>query len=280
MSVINGCSVAVDTESTVSDWLIDYDAESTPIAATNTQLGLFPVCGVYDWIGSYSFSGHTPAGTSPAVLFPGYTKTFTGSVDGRHGVEGSAIGKSLTISANPGEGVPINTEVEFDGNGLLSVGGAVATDATKPQWFCPDVAKIQIDGYTWADVDDIVAWKLKLTAANTPYVSTGTSKRRQRIRGPFGGVAQVNVFTDDPTPFPEVGDYVGVRFFVTATLYWEVLYMRLRRLSSNPTHPAKKNEPVTWTLLFEFSSFDGVSGNPTVGHIKTPAGVTVWPYPA
>lgn len=282
MTVINGCNVAVDTESTVAQWAIAYERESSPVSAMNTNLGILPVCGVKDWLGSYLLSGHTPAGASPAVFFPGYTKTFTGSTEGTKGVTGSAIGKSITISANPGRGMPIMTEVEFEGNGALTVGAAVAVDTTDPQWFCSDLAKVEMYTFEWGHdlAADIESWKLRFTAANTPYVSTGTSQRRQRIRGPFSGDASIVVLTDDPSDFPAVGTYKQLRFYVADGLYWEVSYMRMRRLISQPTHPAAKNDPVAWTLEFEFSCNDGVASGPTEGEVNTPASVKVWPYPA
>jgi hypothetical protein len=281
MTVINGCNVAVDTESTVAQWAIAYERESAPVSASNTDLGVLPVCGVKDWMGNYLLSGHTPAGATPAVFFPGYTKTFTGSVDGTQGVTGSAIGKSIAIHANPGQGTPIMTQVEFEGNGELTVGGAVAVDSTEPQWFCPGWAKVQLFTFEWADLaDDIQSWVLRFTAANTPYVSTGTSQGRRRIRGPFSGDASVVVLTDDPTNFPTVGSYYKLRFFVAEELYWEVLYMRMRRLLSQPTHPSARNEPVAWTLEFEFSCNDGVVAEPVMGEVNTPDSTKVWPYPA
>jgi hypothetical protein len=281
MTVINGCNVAVDTESTVAQWAIAYERESLPVSASNTNLGILPVCGVKDWLGSYIFSGHTPAGDSPLIFFPGYTKTFTGSVDGTHGVTGSAIGKSITISANPGKGEPIMTEVEFEGNGELTVGGAVAVDSTEPQWFCSDLANVKIWTFEWADLaTDIQSWRLRFTAANTPYVSTATSQGRRRIRGPFSGDASIVVLTDDPTDFPAVGTYQKLQFYVADGLYWEVGYMRMRRLLGQPTHPAAKNEPIAWTLEFEFSCNDGVVAEPTEGEVNTPGSVKVWPYPA
>lgn len=268
--MISGITAAIklgaSVESTVRGWQIRERNDQPYFAATNTAGAANSIEGNTDWKGSYLQYGHTP------LVFPGDTFAFIGSVDGTNGVSGNAICERLTITCHGERGAVIGSTVEFAANGALTWGAAAAAD-TSAQTALTSIARVlKMDG---VDVPQLRLWRLDFQARNRPGVHTGTVTAGQTERTPGNLFVSwvYQLYVDDPaTQLPAKNSTSLMRFYVTATTYWELKWGRVQAIGpygGNVEGARNVGAMVSGIMASEITGVDG--------QIVNPGGVTKWP---
>ena len=161
MTVISGIDMAVNGASTARTFQIrEFGQPRRGYSASGFAKGTGRSKAPVGFSGWYLGYGHTPA------VFPGAAFTFTGSVDGALGVTGAAICTANIIRASIEQGGPIEYMVRFFGDGALTKGAAVGTDATVPAPGDGTDTSIEFAGSTVGCVRD---WVLEMSCKPRPY---------------------------------------------------------------------------------------------------------------
>ena len=272
MSVISGIGGAVNGQSTVRTWTVTSLADIQAIIASGSKQGTVLVAGNTDWNGNFTAYGDTPA------VMPNEGFTFTGSVDGTKGVTGTAIVDSVEIVIDVETGAVIAYTVNFSGNGVLTLGAAVATDTSKP---CPATSigtKVELGtlAAVFTEIDDVRTVTITITADNQSYVSSATAGGTKRVAGNISASISITVFEGDPANLPAANDEGILRLFVNASEFWEFKFIRFAD-ASDVGVDVEAGAVVGATLNAQWSAFAEVSSVCTEGSIKKPDASTYWP---
>lgn len=267
MAVISGVNLGIQAgaavESAVSEWKI-FDRDMPPrYAASNTKDGWARDGGNTDWRGFLTGYGHTP------LLFPADTFSLIGSVDGTNGVTGSAICDRVIITADILRGQKVAYRVDFSADGALSYGAAAADDTSNVTAVTSVGRTVWLDG---TPEDQVAFWRLIFTADNLPYNHSGTAGDTERTPGPIDVAWFYQRFIGNPSELPTKGTFPVMRFYVTASSYWELTWGRIDGIEP---FGARKETPenVGATIRGTWSGYVGTSE----GTIKDPADSTRWP---
>jgi len=262
MTVISGINAHVDGISTLRSWKIRASNLAVPGAASDAPGAVQRIAGNKDWRGVYLAYGHTP------VPWPGSAFSFAGDVDDNYGVSGTAIVDKITIECPVEEAKRIEQVVEFSANGGLDRGAAAATAGSSPSIVSAISRKVSLDG---VDVTDVRGWKLVLTARNKPYASSDTAGQIMRTAGNIDGQYEYKVYEDNPSDLPTEGEVKIVRFYVTATTYWELKWGIMEEID-DWGGDLEGAENVGASIRGSYNAFYGTIS----GSIKNPAGETKW----
>ncbi len=263
MGVISGISGLVDGRSAVREWKIREIQRSAAWVDSITRAGVARACGIKDWRGYFLGTGHTP------VTFPGQTLTFTGSVDGTLGVSGPAICDRIVVTWDIETGEVITYRVDFSGNGTFSKGAAAATDTATPVFKCSTGMYVAIDGSRQTDIRYM---RLVIIAANRPYVSSDTAGQVNRTPGNIDAACTYRLYQDTPANLSALATPGILRFYVTASTYWELKWMVLEEIDDYGAD-REGAENVGATIKGAFSAYVGT----TVGTIISPSTTQKWP---
>lgn len=277
MSVISGIHGAIDGIPAVLNWRINSTNDLQSFVSSNTKGGTGRIAGNGDWSGSYQRQGHTPA------TMPGSTFTLTGSIDGAIGVSGLAIVDSVEITIDIEGAKVISHTVNFSSAGALTRGAAVPAAETA---VCPissigckvavSTALAAAAGATFADVTDVRTITITLSANNQAYNSSSTAGATGRVRGNFDATFNYTVYTSDLSTLPTEGSIRVIRFYVTATTYWQFEW-GVFGAPADVEVDIEGAKPIGATISGGMTAVATISGTCTYGTLKTPAGVTVWP---
>ena len=278
MAVISGKAGVVNGASTIGRWQIEtHGAELPSHPASGSTYVLSALEGNTDWKGHYYAYGHTPAS------MPGDALTFIGSLDGSLGVTGTAIVDAVQIDINVESGEPIAHVVQFSSNGTLALGSAAATDSSSPTIFSPKSRKVAIataanpiSVQSWTDVTEIKRMRLVFGAKNPRYVNAATAGVFKRVAGNIFAAANYVAHTSSPAGIPLPNAIKGLRFYVTATTYWEMdwgIVENVRDLGVD----RETADPVFYSIDWRFQAFTDFSGTPLQGKIVKPAVTNWWP---
>lgn len=274
MSALSGKAGAVDGAAIVRNWNIGETADTQAYVASNTQCGTGRLPGNVDWAGAYDAYGHTPAN------MPGESFVFTGSVDGTNGATGTARVDSVVITCDIAAGGILSHVVNFSANGALTLGAAVAADATAlipPSAIgCKVALDTAIDTPSYVDETDVLNWTLTISAANVAYVSSSTAGQTKRNEGNIDATMSWAVLEGDPANLPAKNSIAGIRLFVDATTYWEILWGMFTDISDIQVD-IETAAMVGATNNAAMNGIVSVSATDTIGSIKTPAAATFWP---
>lgn len=267
MGVISGLQAAVKVastvESTTAGWQVRDLSRAARYRASNTEGAETSAAGNRDWSGWYRNYGYTP------LLFPGDEFTFYGSIDGENGCSGSAIAQRFTLQIPAEAGGNVGYRVDFASQGALSYGPAVAVDTSA-------VNAVNAAGRkaNWADVDvgETSYMQLTLGAYNRPFAGSSVPGIVRRAAGAIHGQFLFQAYTNDPTLIPAVGSTGVLRFYVTASAYWELKWCRVEIMDDfGADHEGQR--PVGYSVGGSFACRLGSE----MGHVLDPAGETRWP---
>ena len=273
MAVRWGDEAVVNGATSVRQWMVDYQEEDNPYAATNTRGGTDRHCGIVDWTGAYGAYGGTP------IVFPGEALAFAGEAALDKGCKGTAITERIQIVWNHAKNDYVAHVVHFAGNGDLTLGGigSALSDNTVPTGlYCSGDTQIKIDGVAFSDVQgamlDIRATHGKPPGqiGNLPYATGGKTRR---IKGRIDWVAYVDVLSDpDFSLLPQPKQIVEFQAYTNATQYWDMHYGRIQRLENL----GADTEGTGLIQVRIHIAMKGVYGS-VYGSITTPAEVVKWP---
>lgn len=216
MGVLSGIFGAVDTIHTVRNWSVDSSADLQELVASNTKGMPIRLEGNEDWSGSFSCFGDVP------VKMPGDSFLFTGSVDGENGCYGQAVVDSVEVSVDIEAGAPISHDVSFSGDGILTLGAAIADDTTVPEGVPSIGCKVLLGTVAavpaWTELDNVRTIGLSFESANQAYVSSSTAGKTRRLIGNLNASVSVSLYEGDPTKIIVPNTLRGLRLF-TNKLY-------------------------------------------------------------
>lgn len=275
MTVIAGLLAAVrkgaSTESTTAGWKIRDLSRSAHCPASNTLGGDQTTAGNSDWMGQYRNYGHTP------IVFPGDTFTFLGIIKNPAGgalsATGDAICERITLHIPGEQGGNIQYQVELASNGALTYGADTITDSSA-------VAAVNAAGRkaSWGgadaevDVSETRLMRLVMGTHNRPYTGSGVPGVMRRVQGVTYAQWLYQCYTDSAVTIPTRGSTGILRFYVTATAYWELKWVRVELIDDFGAEiEGRKN--VGYTVAGSWLSRLGAE----TGYIKDPSGVNKWP---
>ena len=275
MTVIAGLQATVrkgaSTESTTAGWKVRDLSQSAHCPASNTLGGDQTTAGNSDWFGFYRNYGHTP------IVFPGDTFAFLGSIKkpagGAISASGDAICQRLTLHVPGEQGGNIQYQVELAGNGALTYGADSLTDSS-------NVAAVNAAGRkaSWGgadaevDVPETRLMRLAFGTRNRPYAGSGLPGVMRRVESITYAQWVYQCYTDDATLIPVRGSTGILRFYVTATTYWELKWVRVELIDEFGAEiEGQKN--VGYTVAGSWLARLGTE----TGYIKDPSGVNRWP---
>lgn len=264
MSVISGINCIVDGVPSMSAWKVRMLNMPPEFSSSDIPGAMGRALGNTDWRGIYRQYGHTPE------HFPGDSIAFKGNVDANYGVSATGIIDKMTITCPIEPGGLIDSVVEFSNNDAAGLvpGAASGTKGATPTIFSAITRKINWSG------SDVRArnWRLVLSARNRPYVDTDTAGFVMRTPGNLDAQFQYGHYQDNASSLPGEGEIAVIRFYVTATLYWELTWGIIERVDDwGADHEGAEN--VFANIFGSWTAQDGTS----IGSMKNPAGATKWP---
>lgn len=268
MAVISGINCEVDGVSSLAAWKIDSRDLGPEFATSDAPGAMGRAAGNKDWRGLYKAYGYTPL----AAHLPGKTISFAGDTDASYGVSASAIVDRVTVTCPVEEGGLLSTLVEFSNNDAsgLAFGAAGATVGATPAIVSAITRKVNWDN---SDVS-VRGWKLVLTCRNKPYVDTDTAGYVMRTTGNMDATFEWGAYQDQPASLPAAGDIAIAKFYVTATLFWQLSWGIIKRIPNyEADHESAEN--VAGLVQGAWTSQDGTS----IGTIITPSTAVHWPVP-
>jgi hypothetical protein len=278
MGVLSGRGGVVNGASTIGRWQLEtMGAELPSHPASGATFALSALEGNTDWKGHYYAYGHTPAS------MPGDALAFVGSLNGLVGVSGTAIVEAVQIDVNVESGEPIAHVVQFASNGTLTLGNASATDTSSPTIFTPKsrlvasaAAANPISGQSWGNITQIKRMRLVFGAKNPRYVNAATAGIYKRVTGNIFAAANYVAHTDTPSEIPTPNSIKGLRFYVTASTYWEMdwgIVENVRELGAD----RETAEAVAYSVDWRWQAYTVISSTARQGKITKPDTTDWWP---
>lgn len=264
-NTITGAGGVVNGIAAIEDWALDVTQEVQEYFASSTDGAPGKVPGNDDWKGRFNALGFLPAS------LPGTALSFVGSIDGSVGASGPTLVASNRIAWDIKAGTLITHLTEFEANGALAKGAAVASDVTIPDPASSKGTKLDFGGTVQ---DNVQTMELVITSENMPYVDSGTDGDTFRKPGNLNLTASYVAGFSDYDQLPDEGDIVLAKMYCTATLFWEIKWLIVQEITNVVISP-KTNEIVAATINLGFTGFSGGAK----GYIKTPEAVpvTFWP---
>jgi hypothetical protein len=285
MGVHSGKFGVVDGVATVKNWSISDEQDSVRFVASNTAFGTGTNRGKESWNGSFQcFKAVPDAMPGDLITFAGYTAP-NDNVSG-NGVryDGSAMVKQVQVNWNWGTAELLHSQVDFDGHlALVPTVGAQLLDADPALVKGPQCAviKYSADLTTWTELPNLLTAQLTITSALKPYANSTTVVTDSGVcrlwTGQSAGPLDIQVAITQQDNLRSVfkkGDQLGLRLFVNATEYYELVYARVKNFTGISVN-VDTGEIIQQTINFDMDAIKAADG--TLGHFKLPDTTTWWP---
>jgi hypothetical protein len=267
---IYGKNMTVDGENSVERFTIDWLEGIPPWIASNTSGGVSRGRGNRDWMGSYILLGHTP------TRFPNDSFTFKAWPEnvGSVAVSGTARATKLTIDWDIENGDYIRSQIDFKANGALSKSQAVGSDdSSTPGHLSSKGMYVKVNDATQ---NQIGRMHLELDSETNMIATVDSTSNGETVRtqGDINGRGWWRINSQDPADWPELASPGIVDWYVTATTYWRVKWMRITgiREFGVDRRANRQKRPVGAVVYVEFAANNGT----TAGEIINPALATKW----
>ena len=268
----------VDGIHTIRNWNINDSASANKFNASNTKGAVGRTAGNIDWTGGYSSYGHTP------VKMPGDEFNFLGAIDDEvdNGVQGDCIVESTEIVVDIASGKSIEHNVEFAAKGVLDLeaDASAVVDNVVPDVPPSIGCKLHINKNlvtpSWEELIYVTTMRLRFSRENPQFANSGTAGVINRSRGNLDCMLSADFQNNKFGELPAKNTFIGLRMYVTATTYWEILWGIVENLT-NMSCPVEDAGIVGGTINLGFSGYTRVGSTPTEGSIKKPGGATYWP---
>ncbi len=274
---IGGATLGVEA---MRSWTVDYDEDAAKAIASNTQGTEIVLPGNTQWGGNYSAYGDTPPHMPGDAITP-----FKGSHDGSLGVFGNAKSEKITLAVDIASGGIIGFVTDFIGDGALTIGASVASDASDaaPPTVIGTKLKLAVasGSMTYAELADVgigvITLVLERPVATYIDSSTGGTRKTTSDIGNLTGSLTFTVNYGDASDLPILGEEYGAQIFVNATEFWHVDFLRVVKVSPiMANREANPPEILNATIEMAFSGFVTISGTTYNGQIINPALGSYW----
>lgn len=276
MGVISGYGGATDAGGSVGQWRAQHSADIQEVINSATKGAAMVLDGNKDWSGSFEQDLGQPS------LMPGETsEPIKLSIDGSIGLAGNIITDQIQLEVDIEGGAPIKCTTNFSGNGALTIGAAVAADATSPDPPSSVERALHLAAVaaapSYAALTDVRKVTLTLQTDNQAYVSSSTAGANKRVKGNLKGTISIAVYASDLSTLPAPNTAKGVKIYVTATEFWLVEWVKFGDLTDILIN-RRTNEPVGATLNGQFSAYHTDGSAIKEGQIVLPDTTAYWPF--
>lgn len=270
--IIGGDLAMVNGETRVKNWQIGSKSRNLQ-EVYDSSTGGAPVVldGNDDWSGSFQCNGATPS------VMPGEEFTFTGTIDGTNGATGTARVSSVELTVDRSTQGVIGFTVNFERNGALTLGAAAVSDdvtTSAPPSGADASLWVTDDNVTWTEVSNFRTATLSISADLQAYADSSTEGGIERLDGNKSARLSFQVHCDTFADLPSFGTYRGYRIYVTATTFWQILWILQGELSGLEVSRENPEQPVGATVNGTWSIYDDAD---VQGHILQPGGTQWWP---
>ena len=200
--IASGRYGAVDGISQLQNWNLDVQMTDNAQANSFTRAAKTRDANVQDWTGGATYLGSTFPAMS-GFVFTGYTAPANGVYGGVGKIyTGHALWNSVSINGDASSGGRVNTQVQFGGDGALTVANGTVTDTIAP-------VKLMAHNCVVKFNNQILRWKvfsLNITNEVQQLVDSGTGGWNARYEGILDFTGSVTQASDvNITPNGTVG---------------------------------------------------------------------------
>jgi len=274
MPLLSGLLAAIDGVSNVGLWEIALKASQAEFVNSATGGGTGRLAGNVDWNGHYQADGSIP------VKMPGQVFAFVGSADGSLGVAGDALVDDVEINWDVEGAKNIEHTVNFSANGPLTFGeaGAVDESLSDPQSSvgCKVTLGTLAAEPVFTELLDVRKIKLKISAKNSPYVSSSTAGQTKRVPGPIDADVSIDVYCEDLADLPAVNSLAALRMYVSATAYWQLDWVIFGEHTGIQAD-RRSGKLVGATINAKLAGLATIGSTRTQGRIILPSTSVWWP---
>ena len=190
--IASGRYGAVNSISQLQNWNLEWTMTDDAQANSYTRAGKMRDEGIQDWTGGGTWLGSSLP-SMDGFNFTGYTAPANGTY-GTAGTtySGRAIWNSISINADVSSGGRVNVQMQFGGDGALTVGNSAVTDVANPAILLAKDCVVKFG-------DDTLRWKsfsLNITNDVQTLVDSGTNGWTARYSGILDFTGSVTQATD------------------------------------------------------------------------------------
>lgn len=268
MGAHSGRFGVVNNQHSIRNWQVSETSATKPYVASNTKGGRGRKRGTRDWSGSFTQYGIIPS------LKPGQKFTFAGytapddDTFGSNGktYSGPAIVESIALTVNWQSADPVQSVINFAGDGALTLGTGLYSDDTEPDVATPEDirAGYLIVGGSGSDSEDAVdlcltQFTLNLLTNNVTSVNSCTAGQTQRKTGPFDWNASLQM-EEDGRPDFDIDDDVELWLFLNDAMAWHLKWGLVKEFT-NLNVDRETGAIISQTVNIEMNGFsDGEAG--------------------
>lgn len=264
----------------ITGWGVNLTGQSAEVKCSGAKQGVIRLPGGKDWTGRYGAIGPTPA------VWPGDLVQFAGSiagVDGK-GVIGDVLIDSVEITWDCEGSKDISHNVNFSGDGAMTIGDSVTPDDTTvpapvSSTGCTLTAAPAAAVLTYAAIAEIRTMTLTVSRANVSGRSSGGSGWSNRGRGHLDARLTASVYIDETDGWgllPTQHTFYALKAGAGGATFWLLKWMELLDISGMDVDVAS-GAFIGANLSFGFSGYTLISTTWTEGALTDPATVTRWP---
>lgn len=273
----------------IHNWKITKKADNQAVVDSATSGGTTRLGGNTDWSGSFMADGYPTA-----ALLAGDV-AFIGSIDNVKGCSGAIIVDSVRVNYDIAAGAPVTHEVSFSGNGTLTLGAAVAADASvaDPVPSLGVVVSLAPPAAVPVPVElaQVQTITLEFKRANQAYSDSSSAGYTKRKRGPLDWSLSMKVSPDSNTgnaaygleglPQPKdvrgitIEDANGDTYLLDWGIFGEISDVEVNRETQGIVSCTLTADMCGTTILM--IGEEPPVATPTLGSITDPAEAVVWP---
>lgn len=220
MTIITGKNAIVDGAEGVGFWKIQHQSSDASVVHSGTECAVVRIAGNLDWRGVYQSYGHTPQ------AMPGDALSFIGEDSDGKGASGTAIVSRVDIHWDIFSARPIYLNVFFEANGALEI-KTPDPRAAAAAYASPFPSKGMLTKWEGVTEPNVSSMMLSLISKNAKYNDSSTDGQILRVAGNKDVIWRYrrnigDSDLQDLTTFPAVDSFARLRFYVTATLFWDL----------------------------------------------------------
>jgi hypothetical protein len=273
MGVFTGELGAINGIAAVRNWSIEDTTDPKTVVSSATRSGTVRTPGISSWSGSASIFGVKPP------YMPGESFAFVGYRAPTSGVRntvgfrsaGNVIIDSIAMTWNWGSNDPLSSVINFSGDGtLVHASGAAIIDATTDSVPSPCATEIFVDTVA---IPDVISATLTLSKSNVAVVSSSTACGTARKKGPaVDWTLAITQYNHEGIGTTALKGNSIITLPANSTEVWDLKWGHMQSVTG-VTVDIETGSLIQQTLNY---AMNGIVSS-TLGWIKKPGAVTIWP---